>query len=583
MLRRYVVGLVCFVVSAGAGAQTPAGKPSGSSSSSANPASQVQSSSSRPRVGQPEAGGAAITLETSEALFDIATALNTCGYDADLANSNPVRAQVRADVAAAVAESALVRQSKDKLCQYIEEHELSDHGRALAQYVSLALYLGNPPELTPTADETDMPPDALQVVNILPLLRDFANKAALHAIWSRHHAEYEAISDKAHDPVTQAILKENVYLKVPVSAYDGRRLIILVEPMLAPNEPNARIYASDYVVVTSPSTAGAIKLNEIRHLYLHYQVEPLVYARAQSMLRLTPLLKPVEEAPLEYIYKTDVIALVTECLIKAIEARTMDVGFPPPVKPVGTRARVDLARYDEELSAYDKQAEEVRRQQVALNMRQGWVLVDYFYGQFLAFEHQPVGLGEAMGEMVYGMDVERVRHNADSITFLPGSSSDFVTRAPRLTPMMLAEKLMLQGHPDQAEALADKALADPQQDHGEALYVKARAELMQGDPKDSQDQFEGVLKTSHNPHTLAWAHIYLGRLYDIKDPPQRQDALTEYKAALAVPSAPPDAQAAAKKGLTTAFEVPRVVHTEDEPLDPSGKAEKDAYKPDPPQ
>ena len=578
MQRVIVVCAMCGVFAVGAAAQAPA-------SSSSSTGQQVQEqTSSRSRVGQPEAGGAAITLETSESLFDIAVALNACGYDTDLASSQPVRAEIRSDVAAEVAESALIRQSKEKLCAYVDEHQLSDRARELAQYVSLALYLGPPPELAPSADESDMPPDALQVVNILPLLRDFAAKASLHAIWSKHHVEYETITNQVHDPVTRSILRTNLYLKVPVSSYDGRRLIILVEPMLAPNSPNARIYAADYVVVTSPNASGAIKFDEIRHLYLHYQIEPLVYARAQSMMRLTPLLKPVEDAPLEYIYKTDVVALVTECMIKAIEARTMAVGFPAPVKPQGTRARADLARYDEELSAYDRQAEVVRRTQVQLDMRQGWVLTEYFYEQFARFEHDPVGLGEAMGEMVYGMDVDRVRHSVQQIAFLPATSGEFVTRAPRaLTGMMLAEKKMLEGDLEGAEAIADKVLADPKQDHGDAMYVKARVLLMQGDPKDSEEGFDQVLKTSHNPHTLAWAHIYLGRLYDIKDPPERSHALTEYKAALAVPALPPDAQAAAQNGMKVAFEVPKVVHQEDEPLDPSGKAEKEAYKPDPPQ
>ena len=77
----------------------------------------------------------------------------------------------------------------------------------------------------------------------------------------------------------------------------------------------------DYVVVTSPAANGDVRMDQIRHLYLHYTIEPLVYARANSMSRLTPLLKPVEEAPLEYVYKTDIVALLTECLIKAIEAR----------------------------------------------------------------------------------------------------------------------------------------------------------------------------------------------------------------------------------------------------------------------
>jgi tetratricopeptide (TPR) repeat protein len=262
----------------------------------------------------------------------------------------------------------------------------------------------------------------------------------------------------------------------------------------------------------------------------------------------------------------------------------MDVGVVAPRKPVSSGSRQEFAHYEDELSAYNRQAEDVRRKQVMLDMRQGWVLVDYFYGQFAAFEHQPEGLGEAMGEMVYGMDVDRVKHSAEQINFIPGGTGDFVTRVAKApTGMMLAEKKMLEGHPEEAEAIADKALADPAQDHGDALYMKARAELMLGDPKSSLEGFEQVLHVSRNPHTLAWAHIYLGRLYDIKDPPERDHALTEYKAALAVPALPPDAQAAAQKGLKVAFEVPKVVHEDDQPLDPTGKAEKESYKPDAPQ
>ena len=562
------------VLSVGAAAQ--------SSSSSSSPGSAVQDSSRATRVGQPEAGGSAITLETSEALFDLAAGLNACGLDADLANSHPVRAEIRADIQAALEESALARTSRNALCKYVGEHELADKGRNLAQYVSLALYTSPAPKLTPIADETEMPPDALAVLNILPLLREFANQVSLHAIWLKHRAEYDAIVAKVHDPVTQAILATNIYLKVPVSSYDGRRLLILVEPMLPPNTPNARIYSSDYVVVTSPSLAGAIRIDQIRHLYLHYEVEPLVYARTASMERLTPLLKPVKDAPLDYVYKTDIVALLTECLIKAIEARTMDVGFAPPAKPKGTRARLDLARYDEELASYERQAEVVRRKQVDLDMRQGWVMVDYFYNQLMSGERAPEALSERMGQMVYGMDVGRERHHAEQIQFLPEGSGEFVRRAPRTpTGMMLAEKKMLDGDLSGAMAIADKALADPKSDHAEAMYVKARVELMQGDPEESEAGFQEVLKTSANPRTKAWAHVYLGRLNDIRDPAERALAVTEYKAALAEPGVTPDAKAAADKGLKAPFTVPKTVHREELPLDPSGKAEKEAYKPDP--
>jgi hypothetical protein len=37
------------------------------------------------------------------------------------------------------------RAARDALCTFIREHALNDASRSLAQYVSLALYLGPPP------------------------------------------------------------------------------------------------------------------------------------------------------------------------------------------------------------------------------------------------------------------------------------------------------------------------------------------------------------------------------------------------------------------------------------------------------
>jgi len=57
----------------------------------------------------------------------------------------------------------------------------------IAQYISLALYLTPPPELETTAELTEMPPDSTQVVEIVPLLRNFANAVDLHGIWLAVH------------------------------------------------------------------------------------------------------------------------------------------------------------------------------------------------------------------------------------------------------------------------------------------------------------------------------------------------------------------------------------------------------------
>jgi len=227
-------------------------QPSSSSSSSDTPSKETPSKPAA-RIAQPEAGGSAITLETSEPLFYVAVALNVCGYDSDLAASSPVRARIREEINTQVAASAAARTSRDALCTYVREHTLADGGLNLAQYISLALYLSPPPELTPTVDQTELPPDSTQVVNILPLLRTFAEDIHLNAIWVEHRPEYEELTARVHGPLTKMILNTNIYLRLPVSSYDGRRFLVLLEPMLAPSTTNARIYSSDYIVVASPA------------------------------------------------------------------------------------------------------------------------------------------------------------------------------------------------------------------------------------------------------------------------------------------------------------------------------------------
>jgi tetratricopeptide (TPR) repeat protein len=527
-------------------------------------------------------------LETSEPLFYIAVALNTCGYDTDLAASSPVRSKIRAEINAEVAASSAARTSRDALCTYVRNHTLADSSLNLAQYISLALYLSPPPELTPTVDETELPPDSTQVVNILPLLRTFAEDIHLQAIWAEHRQDYEDLAALVHGPLTKMILGTNIYLRLPVSSYDGRRFLVLLEPMLAPSLTNARIYSSDYIVVASPAgdPLGAVHMDDIRHIYLHYEIEPLVYARAQAMERLQPLLRAVQDAPLEYIYKTEIVPLITECLIKAIETHTMDVGLAKPQRPTAVKQRADLERYDAEMSDYDRQAEAVRRRAVDLAMRQGWVLVDYFYAQIGTMEKDGISLKENMGQMVYGMDVDRERHKDQQIAFLPQGSHDVLRRATtQLTGLQLAEMKIYKGDLAGASDIANKVLADPNGDHAQAHYVLARVNLMERQPGAAIGDFQEVLDTSKDPRTLAWSHIYLGRLYDIM--PDREKAVAEYQAALVVRDAQPDTMAAAEEGIKRPFVAPKVEHqapddADDSHLDPSGKAEKDAYRPPPP-
>ena len=60
----------------------------------------------------------------------------------------------------ALQRSADARDAHDQICTFIDQHRLASTGSDLAQYISLALYITPPPDLAPSAEGADMPPDA---------------------------------------------------------------------------------------------------------------------------------------------------------------------------------------------------------------------------------------------------------------------------------------------------------------------------------------------------------------------------------------------------------------------------------------
>ncbi len=523
------------------------------------------SSDSQPSSAAPKspalvnAGGPDISLQNSEALFDIAAALNSCGYDQGLTASDPVRQQVREQVNQALQASADARDAHEQICLYIDQHRLSDTGADLAQYISLALFVSPPPELAPSAEGADMPPDASGVEHILPLLRRFAQLVDLHVIWLHVRPQYDKQLSQLHDSLSKMIDDTGIYLKTPAGTSTGQRFLVVIEPLLDPAQTNARIYGSDYVVVASPVN-GTIHMREIRHAYLHYQIEPLLYARATVLDRLLPFLKTVKDAPLDYTYRSDIVALVVECMIRAIEAQTMDTGVTIYKIPADVR-RSDLESATHQHNASVEAAEAVRRSAVAESMADGFVLTEYFYNAFGAFERQPQSFKESIGEMVYGMDVSAEMSHVKHITFNQQSSSDVIHRSPReLRGLDLAEMKLIKGDTDGAGALAQQSVADKSGDPARANFILARVAIMHRDVPVAQHDFEETIRLSKDPRMLAWSHIYLGRIYDIQD--QRDQAVNEYRAALTVRDGQADTRLAAEKGLKQPYAVPQQVHTE---------------------
>ena len=537
------------------GAQAPESSTSRqSSSSSAGPIQQEKSPSFLV-----DPAGPTISLISSEPVFAMAAALNMCGYDEGLEDSAPVRQRVRDDINQALAKSEDARAKRDKVCLFIAQHRMTGSEKDISQYISLALYLSPPPQMEMSVDLPEMPPDATQVAEIVPLLRDFTAAVDLHGIWLTVHHLYDEEIVRLHDPLSKMIVDTNFYLKMPASTYDGRRFIVVIEPQLSPKMVNARIYGTDYVVVVSP-VDGKIPMTDVRHTYLHYTIEPLLYTRANAIDRTQPVMKEIRDAPLDFRYRSDPIALTVECLIKAIEARTMDTGVPAYKIPAGIE-RSDLPRYEHERQVYQEKVDAIKAAAVKHDMTQGFVLTQYFYEQMIQFEKDNASLRDTIGEMVYSMDVEQQIHRARQITFDASADEDVLQRSkPRvLTGLDLAEARLAAGDIATASALARQALAvhdDTLQavaDESRANFILARAAIETGHPGEAIEEFQKTIATSKDPRQLSWSHIYLGRMLDLDC--KREQALAEYNQALATRDGALDTRLAAERGVKTAYTV----------------------------
>jgi tetratricopeptide (TPR) repeat protein len=535
----------------------PASAQSSSSSSSSQSSSsgQVYVREKAPSLIDP--AGPTISLIPSEPVFIMSAALNTCGYDEGLQESSPIRKHLRDEINQALAQSEDARTKRDALCLYIAQHRMTGSERDISQYISLALYLTPPPELEVTADLTEMPPDSTQVVEVLPALRAFAAAVDLHGIWLTSHHDYDEEVDKLHDPISQMIVNVNLYLKMPASTYDGRRFIVVVEPQLSPSVVNARVYGTDYVVVVSP-VDGKIPMADVRHTYLHYVIDPLLYARSNAIDREQPILKEIRDAPLDFRFRSDTVSLTIECLIKAIEARTMDTGIPEYKIPANVD-RSQLPIYEHQRDLYQQKVDAAKLAAVAHDMRQGYVLTQYFYEQLLQFEKDPASLKDTIGEMVYGMDVDQQVHRARQTEFDKEGDEDVLQQSKPhpLTGLDLAEAKLASGDVPAAAAMAQKVLASQTDtvastaDAARAHFILARVDLMTGHPDEAIDDFQKTLATSKEQRLLAWSHIYLGRMLDLEC--KRDEALAEYNEALAVRDGQLDTRLAAERGVKAAY------------------------------
>jgi hypothetical protein len=502
--------------------------PAAPSSSKQKPPQQRQA----PQT-QPVQNSTPITLDNSETIFSVLTALNTCGYDQDLAISDPTRGKVRADVQRNLQGSGEAQAAQAAVCDFYQRHVAArDANHNLSPYISLALYMDGAPHFMPRMKEEELPPDAAAIAGFGTLMEHFYDKAGLHSIWERHRKDYAEAVGRYHEPLAKMVLDTEVYLKQPSAQYLGRTFTIYLDFMGSPNETDARNYGAAYYVVVFPApnttSESALKMDQIRHTFLHYEMDPLADKHYTSIKRLEPLLQSVQRAPLEESFKTDISLLVTECLVRAIEIRTTG----------------------------NKVEEAMRAQAVDDAVKQGYILTRYFYDAVVAFEKDPAGIRGEYGGMLENVDLKKEEKAASLVQFASVASPELVrlSRPEERRMLITAEKRLAAGDPKGAQELAQAALDRKIGDQGRALFILAEVAVANRNRDGAQDNFQKAIAASKDPTVVGWSHVYLGRILDMKE--ERDAAVQEYRAALDTSGELPEIKAAAERGLERAYEPP---------------------------
>lgn len=462
-------------------------------------------------------------LDASPTLFAVMAAINAAGYDTDVSspNNSPLRDTIRKELASRNIPSLPALKS------FYLEHRKSDPTANLNQYISFALSVNAPPDFDRKGREVDMPPDAAALNGFGPLLERFYNEAGIENLWNESQPAFEEAIARYHEPVSDAVLLVNSFLRNETSGASGAFFQIFIDLLGAPNQIQTRNYGRSYYVVITPSAEP--RIHDVRHAYLHYLLDPYATRHEELVMRSRGLSDHAQRAPaLDSSFKSDYPMLVTESLIKAIEARL------------------------------DKQPALVQEAMV-----EGYILTAYFAEQLPAYLKQEQAMRFYYPEMLTAIDLKREDKRLAQIEFIEQAPvrQAKVIEPPRPPEPKGASKTL--AHAEQfytdrnlgaARELFLKALEETGDRalHAKAYYGLGRIAAREKNPELAERLFEKTLEAGPEPQVKAWTLVFLARLSDAAG--ERKQAVRRYREALAVEGASPAAHAAAEDGVQRSFE-----------------------------
>jgi tetratricopeptide (TPR) repeat protein len=475
-----------------------------------------------------------ISVQASPQVFATMCALDAAGYQIDdnLLVQLPARRALRDDLL------KMQGPATDALRKFYQDHALADPGETLSRYVTFAVVAGPPPDFQLPENQELLPPDVVALDGFQTVLANFYRDARLGSRWTWVEPEYEPLLASYRTALRQIVTISDAYLREIVKPTNGRTFTVYVEPVVGART-NFRNYGDQYSIVVG--AAPELPVDAIRHAYLHFVLDPLVLKNRPLEYKKRALLTVAASAPrLPVEYDNDFISLMDECLIKAVELRLRHLSGP----------QLEAALHEDDQS--------------------GFILVRPLVTQLQLFEKAGPAMSYYFGDLISGIDVDAEEKRLKGFAFPPVESEQAPQQHENSEAVLASEldRWLVEGNRELEQKDASAATATFEKvlakypDDARAMYGLAIASVVSGDADRARDLFQRITTASNSdaasasvdPAILTWSHVYLGRIHDLEG--ERDQAVSEYRAALAVDDGPLDARAAAQSGVDAAYKAP---------------------------
>jgi hypothetical protein len=401
--------------------------------------SPVQPARSQQRTPAPfDLADYGVSFQPDARLIVVMAALDAAGFDPTPPGREPsvFRARVRKD------QAELDPDLRNRLRGFFSRNQLPAPATAAdqaARYVSLAYVLGPPPALDSPERSEDLPAGVLEVLDFVPVLREFFRKSGIDERLVSYMRAYQAEQDRLRQPSTEMVRAVLSYLHTRPITVSGERVLvkaptagkkknapkvyttreheryfyIVPDLLAAPATINLRVIADNYYAIVPEGTDPAS--SELRRAYFQYVIDPLMLRfNKEIAARREPvrqLLKEREQA--ETTVTPDVFLAVSRSLVASADARFDELVKLQAIS-LEARNRLAKAKDDASRTAIAKEAQAAMSAiqddtvaHLADQYERGAVLAFFFADQLQGIENSGFDIANFFSDMIASFDPAR--------------------------------------------------------------------------------------------------------------------------------------------------------------------------------